>query len=299
MKSAIAILTYNRIGALKTVLAGLEKHCPDYPIAIFEDCGIKDDTDKFLMNGKPAIGHVEASACTEYDGSHLGKFKNIRVFLGDRNLGVTGNSNRAIKWFEETGCDHLCLMNDDLQVLGDFVDFYAKAHAALDVGMFCFCDFTSETYKWMTVNVKGYAVKLLPRMTGILMSFTRAVVDKIGYYDPRFGKFGEEHCDYTIRARLAGFIKLNNMMQNCLDVEPKQPVLKHQEVETTVTGMERQRADLEAYSVMQRISREYSSTGHHRPFAISAPKTAGAYGRAGVPAHNLTGYAHAVEKVTA
>lgn len=191
MNSCVAIITYNRLHALKTLLCGLTKHCPDYPIGIFEDCGQKDGTETYLRNSQKAVQMSTEMDATEYSGSHIGP--NVQVFLGDHNLGVTGNSNRAIHWFMKSGCDHLCLLNDDLHVLGDFVNFYDKAHTDLGVGLFCFCDFTSETYRWLTVRSRGYTVKLLPRMTGIMMSFTKAVVDKIGYYDARFGKFGEEH----------------------------------------------------------------------------------------------------------
>jgi GT2 family glycosyltransferase len=240
MKSAVAILTYNRAHALKETLSGLSKFCSAYPTAIFEDCGQRDGTETFLRGPTPVQvkDRIDLLA-TEYSGAHLGP--NIQVFLGTTNLGVTGNSNRALKWFAETGCDHLCLMNDDLHVMGDFVNFYAKGHEDLDVGLFCFCDFdraspaisgAPETYRWVTVNSRGYRVKLLPRMTGIMMSMTRAVLDKIGYFDARFGKFGEEHCDYNIRARFAGFVNLDGQMQNCLDLEfpPFQTVLlKHQD----------------------------------------------------------------------
>ncbi len=296
MKSMITILTYNRVHALKECLDGLNKHCSRYPINIFDDCGNKDDTEKFLVgtpNSSAPIERRDDILATEHMGSHLGQ--NVRVFLGDRNAGVAGNSNRAIKLFEESDCDHLCLLNDDLTILGDFVDFYARAHADLGVGLFCFCDFTSETYRWMTVKSKGYSVKLLPRMTGIMMSITRDVVNKIGYFDSRFTQFGEEHVDYTIRARLSGMTPLNGVAQNCLDIESKPALLKHQEVETSVLGMDRQRADIEASAIMQQISREYSSTGHYRAFGINKPRTAGAYGRVGIPTANLKGYAHVTE----
>ena len=60
----------------------------------------------------------------------------------------------------ETKAERLCLCNDDLFVDGDFVEFYAKAHSDLGVGLFCFCDFTGETYRWMTYPWRGYKVKL-------------------------------------------------------------------------------------------------------------------------------------------
>lgn len=43
------------------------------------------------------------------------------------------------------------------------------------------------------------------RLVGFCMLITRAVVDKIGVCDGRFGLYGYEDDDYTHRARLAGF----------------------------------------------------------------------------------------------
>jgi len=297
MKSLVSILTFNRIDALKETLSGLLKHCSAYDIHIVEDNGQRDGTETFLKGPTPKLlaSRIDLLA-EEWDGKHLGS--NIRVFLGSTNLGVAGNSNRILKLFGEGQYDHLCLMNDDLHVLGDFVNFYAHGHEDLGVGMFCFCDFTvatpaasglPETYRWMTVNSRGYMVKLLPRMTGMMMSMTRAVFDKIGYFDARFGKFGEEHCDYTIRARFAGGINLDGQMQNCLDLE--HPHLRHQDVASSVSGPERKLLDRESYEVMSYISKRYGQEPIYRPFFLRLPKYAGGHSGMGIPVDSLGHYA--------
>ena len=294
MKSAIAILTYNRVDALKETLSGLRKLCPQYPTAIFEDCGQRDGTEAFLMGASREGTKRKDLLATRYDGKHIGE--NVEVFLGDVNLGVTGNSNRALKWFSETGCDHLCLMNDDLHVLGDFVNFYAQGHEDLGVGLFCFCDFVHhESYRWLTVNSRGHRVKLLGRMTGIMMSVTRQCFDTIGYYDARFGKFGEEHCDYTIRARIAGFVNLDGQKQNALDLESKPPVLKHQDCATSIFGPERTQADQEAATIMKFLCSRYGMDPVYRPFRLRLPKNVAGVGVGGaglgIPMDNLGHYA--------
>lgn len=290
MKSAIAIITYNRVHALKETLVGLTKFCPDYPLAIFEDCGQRDGTETFL---KPGDLHLQATSrpdllALEYDGSHIAP--NAKIFLGTCNLGVAGNSNRALKWFADTDCDHLCLLNDDLHVLGDFVNFYGKAHEDLEVGMLSFCDFTHhDSYRWMTVNSRGYRVKMCPRMTGIMLSITRPVINQIGYFDARFGKFGQEHCDYMNRARFARFIDLDGMPQTQLDVEHNPPLLRHQEVETSVVGADRQLADAEAERVLRQVASRYGFDPLYRQFALRVPKVAG-FGGNGIPVDNLGRY---------
>ena len=297
MKSAIAVLTYRRLHALSAMMAGVQSHCPQYQTAIFEDCGQRDGTVELLTKGRDALAHPEMLA-TEYvysDPAREANWGNTRVFVGERNLGVTGNSNRALKWFmDQTDCDHLLLCNDDLLVTGDFAKTYASAHVDLEVGMFCFCDFDKaspaisgkpESYKWTTYRCRGYGVKFLPRFTGIMMSVTRELVEKIGYFDPEFGKFGEEHCDYTIRARMAGGIRCEGQDMNCLDIEHN--TLSHQDVETSMSGMARVHADKEASHVMQRAAFEYRFRHFYRRYNIAYPIMANGYFGAGIPCRQL------------
>jgi GT2 family glycosyltransferase len=296
MKSAIAILTYRRLHALKAMMEGIEQHCAPYKTAIFEDCGQRDSTSAFLSAGRTPEPHPDLMATRWVPGENVmaAHYPNADVYAGTANLGVTGNSNRALKWFMDGEWDHLLLCNDDLFVTGDFAKFYGQAHTDLGVEMFCFCDFTQaspaisgapESYKWTTYPVRGYGVKFLPRFTGIMMSVTRKLVEKIGYFDAEFGKFGEEHCDYTIRARFAGGIRCDGQDLNCLDVE--HAFLKHQDVETSMTGAARKAADEEARGVMARASQEYRFRHYHRPFRLIQPPTAGGYFGGGIPCRQL------------
>ncbi len=279
MTSAIAIITYRRLHALKAMLEGLEKHCSQYPIAIFEDCGNADGTAQFLKQGRTLVDEHDDLLASHYADTERLTSRQIHAFLGTQNLGVSGNSNRAIKWFEDGGWDHLCLCNDDLLVLGDFVAFYRQAHKDLGPGFFCFNDFwESPTHRWIIARSRGYRIKVFPRMTGIMMSITRRAISKVGYFDTRFGKFGEEHCDYTYRMRFAKEVQLDGLDQMCLDVEPTlangqpgPPVLKHQEVETSVTGDYRKKCDAEAAIAIKRAAERYNVEHFYRPFALLPP----------------------------
>lgn len=295
MKSAVAILTYRRVHALYTMMQGIEQHCSPYPLAIFEDCGQRDLTADFLQHGRVPVRRPELMA-VEYEAQSPegANIPNAQVFMGERNLGVAGNSNRAIKWFMDGKADHLLLCNDDLHVDGDFVEFYAKAHQDLDVGMFCFCDFDKEspaisgnpeTYKWTVYPWRGYRLKFLPRFTGIMISLSRALLEKVGYYDASFGQFGEEHCDFTIRCRQAGGIQIDKQDMNCLDVE--HTLLRHQDVPTSVVGVARQTADREASIIMGECAKSYACTHYYRPFRLKQPRLGGGYRGGGIPFKNL------------
>lgn len=291
MQSAVAVLTYRRCDTLRTMLSGLERHCPVYRTAVFEDCGQRDATAGVLQCGRvPEYSRDLMAYRYVRDEGPLGStanYTNTEIYMGETNLGVAGNSNRAIRWFlEETNADHLCLCNDDLHVTGDFVRFYAQGHQDLGVGLFCFCDFDHHpSYRWTTYRVRGYGVKFLPRFTGIMLSITRELLQKVGYFDPVFTKFGQEHCDHTIRCRYAGGIRLEGQDMHCLDLEHNH--LRHQECDSSVQGADRARANAEADAIMQRCTADYAWRHYYRPYQLVLPQKAGGYSGGGIPVQNL------------
>lgn len=272
--TAIAILTYNRLETLQRVINSVLTHYgPETPIAIFEDCGQEDGTRKFLtatsQKPRPDLMAVEHAVACQHRKPGTLEFapRKIKAFLGTDNLGVAGNSNRALKWFmDETEADHLMLCNDDLEFVGDAASIYAKAHADTDVDLFCFCDFTSAQYKCTPIKYRGTPLKKLSRMTGIMMSITRKLVESIGYFDPQFGRFGEEHCDYTVRARYAGHQNLFGIQQYCLDVEHS--AIKHQAVASSITPEEKPDLDHVASTAMARKSGRYPFSSGYLPFSL-------------------------------
>lgn len=272
--TAIAILTYNRLETLQKALHSiLTNGHPEMPIAIFEDCGQADGTRKFLTaaNNKPRpdLMAVEHSILFPFRKHGTLEFTSRRItaYLGTDNLGVAGNSNRALKWFmDETNADHLMLCNDDLEFTGDASTVYAKAHSVTDVDLFCFCDFTSPQFKCTPIRYRGTPLKKLSRMTGIMMSITRRLVESIGYFDPQFGRFGEEHCDYTVRARYAGHQNLYGNQQYCLDVD--QSLIRHQSVASSVSQEEKPELDHVASMAMARKSGRYPYTSGYLPFSL-------------------------------
>ena len=125
MKSCIAILTYRRLHAIQSMMAGIERFCPQYTCSIWEDCGQRDSTSDWLTKGRRGSMRRELMAKEwspiEDTGTGVNQgtnWPNARVFLGECNLGVTGNSNRALSWFMNGPWDHLLLCNDDVFVTG-------------------------------------------------------------------------------------------------------------------------------------------------------------------------------------
>lgn len=270
MSSAIAILTYNRIGPLQKTLGSImATKGPTTPVAIFEDCGQSEATRAWLKSN--IAGHpCKDLLATKYTLSKITASSTVEAFLGDENLGVAGNSNRAIRWFmQHTTADHLMLCNDDVEFLGDASALYRSAHVDTGVELFCFCDFDSEQFKCTPVLCRGVRLKKLSRMTGMMLSITRKLIESIGYMDPQFGPFGEDHCDFTVRARYAGLQSVNGTQMYCLDVEqPSTPLLVHQNVASCIDPKDKPYLDAMANAVMVEKSKAYPFSDPYLPYTL-------------------------------
>jgi len=286
MTSAVAVLTRNRLPALRACMDSLLTHCPQYPIAVFEDCGFSDGTSAYLAQTCPAL--VEAPALHARQGKST---EGYDVYLGTSNAGVAGNTNRALGWFFAKGYDHVVILNDDVVASGDFVAAYAEAHAKTHVGLFCFTDFSGDSYNTFPIMCNGVKLKMMTRMTGIAMSYTRDLVTEIGFYDVNnYGKFGNEHCGYTDRARFAGYLTVKGVGMHCLDVSGVP--LAHQAVASSVPAEDKPALAAESVS-SHRSAAEYAwDNGMFFPFQVTKRVVAGAKveRNGGLLYANLRGY---------
>lgn len=277
MRSCVALLTFRRLPVLQKFLASIEANVPrGVPVAIFEDCANADDTYGFLTKGGTYKGVDEELDSFVYDhGTWV-------AYLGRRNQGVSGNSNKAIRWFErQPALDHLLLCNDDLEATGDFTQEYAAAHEGLKIGLFSFCDFTIPEYVGPKVKVMGFDLRIVSRMTGMMMSMTRAVVERIGYFDVVFWRFGQEHCDFQNRARFCQFSNVRGSPVQQVDLVSK--TLVSQKTESSIAANERPLLDRISGEAIRAASARYTSETWYRPFRLLHGAMACGYDGEGIP----------------
>lgn len=282
MSIAVAVLTWNREPALARLLASLRRHAGSHRLAVFEDAGLTGATVRRALDD----AHTRTprpDLLAEQVVSSSGQ----TTFLGTRNLGVAGNSNRAIRWFmHDTDADYLCLCNDDVEATGDFPAFYHNAYRESGIGLFCFCDIAS--FGWDTVTWLNFQFKVLHRLSGAVLSFPRALIDRIGYFNVELGKFGEEHCEFTRRAKLTGWQQVHKTTAECVDVVGVP--LRHQEVESTVDENTRELCGRNATEQLKKIN--YMLHGYRYPFRLEPPRIVGGLGEYGTAEIALGGYHH-------
>lgn len=187
MNVVIGVLSYQRREFLRDCVSSFAGY--SWPadmavkVAVFDDCSA-DGTAEWLRDR--AVG--------------------IDVELAETRGGVARNSNRAIKFAQETGAETLFLLNDDLLVLNPRVfSVYLDAIKRTGYGHFRYTDERSA-YKH-PVEFEKNGVKLARRVAGdgAFMTLTRSMFDCLGGFDVNFGMAGGEELDFLRRAEAAGF----------------------------------------------------------------------------------------------
>jgi GT2 family glycosyltransferase len=227
MKIGIGIITYNRPDALIKMLDGLLEHCGktlDY--IVISDDGSKSENVKSVVDYMDSM-YVEAERFNEY------KHGKVTYIDNRKNVGVAGNSNRVIYHLFELGCDFMIIANDDLIIKGDAVKLYVDTHMSTNINLFCFRKWSGSSSDYVTNFSKE--LFFLYRVTGHWMSITRTIVDKVGYFDTNYGRFGEEHVDYVYRAMISGAANYPaDLFRGSLDPKRSLDVLDIQDVKQSL-----------------------------------------------------------------
>ena len=178
-KLGIALTTYNRRQSLLDLIGRLERFTSvDYALVIGDD-GSTDGTAAMLAETR------------------------IPAVFG-RNKGIAWNKNRGLYHLMNfTDADILVLMDDDVlpQTYGWEQEWIAASRAFGHIN-------------YVPAHLRGHVLTGACRAAdpgithvvgGQCLGFTRATLQHVGYFDPRFGRYGHEHSDVTFRCLRAGF----------------------------------------------------------------------------------------------
>ncbi len=175
----IAVTTYNRRDAIIDLVHRLERFTSvDYDLVISDD-GSTDGTPETLSGAR------------------------FDVIAGP-NRGIAWNKNRGLfHLVNRTGADVIVLMDDDvLPRLHGWEQEWIEATLA-----FGHVNFAPAHLRHHVLT--GACRAADPGITHIIggqcLAFTRECLLNIGYFDPRFGKYGHEHSDVSFRCLRAGF----------------------------------------------------------------------------------------------
>lgn len=160
------------------------------------------------------IGRLERFTSVEYDlvVGDDGSSDGTREMLADLRIAAVRGPNKGIAWNKNRGLYHLAnfteaevllLMDDDVlpQTHGWEQEWIAAAHS------FGHVNFVPSHLRRFVLT--GACRAADPGITHVVggqcLGFTREALLHVGYFDPRFGKYGHEHSDVSFRCLRAGF----------------------------------------------------------------------------------------------
>ena len=179
VKLGIGITTYRRRSSLENVLKKLKLHTKtDFELVVADD-GSGDDTLSML------------------------RALNISHITG-KNRGVAWNKNRALHHLNSRcKCDVIILIEDDSF---PSVDAWEKdwIKAATTFGHI---NLAGHWFKEKFVDGLGTPESPIScfSSSGQCVAFSRKTVERVGYFDSRFGRYGYEHAEHSQRCIRVGF----------------------------------------------------------------------------------------------
>lgn len=151
-------------------------------------------------------GDYEVVVCD--DGSSDGTVEELQKMgvkvLGGKNKGIAWNKNRGLFYFQNIcRAKSVILLDDDVwpEVAGWEQEWIL---AASRVGHINYVPASYERYssiRPMTALDLGVG----PSVGGMILAQTTDALACVGYMDTRFGRYGHEHSDFSIRFLRAGF----------------------------------------------------------------------------------------------
>lgn len=176
----IGILSYNRPDSLKRLINSITKHTDLSKTTIF----ISDDGSK----NQEVIDYLVK----------LSKSLRFCVLNNNENIGIAGNSNRLLQCLKRFR--YGIIMNDDVEIMGDGWEyFYPDAMKTTGLKHFIYredgiygCTIGSDySFNGRTL------LKSDCNPQGAILAFDTTVLDRIGYFNEDYGKYGMEHVDWS------------------------------------------------------------------------------------------------------
>lgn len=130
----------------------------------------------------------------------------------ETNQGVATAKNKCIELLMEAGCTHLFLFDDDTYPI---VENWWRPYINSGSPHLCmtFPQYASmQPTKRKLLGLHG-PLAIYDSPCGCMLYATREVVEKVGYMDTAYEKWGYEHYDWTMRIHQAGFTE-----HACMDV---------------------------------------------------------------------------------
>lgn len=173
----IAITTHNRPDVLKRALEQHMKHLQSNAFVVVVDDGSKP----------PAIAP-----------------DNIKLIRHEKSLGIVASKNASLEALMDAGCEHLFLWDDDAWPIDDnwHIPYIESPEPHL---AYQFLDLAGpRKINDMTVLYRDDKHVAYTGQRGVMLYYHRSAIEKVGGFDPVYGRGMYEHPDLALRIYNAG-----------------------------------------------------------------------------------------------
>jgi glycosyltransferase involved in cell wall biosynthesis len=189
MKHGIAISTYfpknYRAGRLEIFTRSIRSLLDsNFPGKIF----IVDD-------GSDVVDHLDVLKTEDYD-------HRIRVILKPKNSGIARTKNTCIRTLLDHGCPIGFLADDDLEYHTGWAEHYINSMKLANIPHFSL--FIEPGHE--DVEYNGHTIRRTPHVNGCFLTFTKDLIESVGYFKDLPYKYGHEHSNFSIRNTMMGKI---------------------------------------------------------------------------------------------
>lgn len=173
----IAISTHNRANVLKSTLEQHLKHLPAGALVVVIDDG-----------SKPAAAVPEG----------------VQLVRHEQSLGIVAAKNASLMALMDAGCEHLFLWDDDAWPVVD--NWHAPYIASPEPHLaYQFLDLAGpKKLKDMTVLHRDERHVAYTGQRGVMLYYHRSAIERVGGFDPVYGRGMYEHGDLALRIHNAG-----------------------------------------------------------------------------------------------
>ena len=152
------------------------------------------------------VGHNYSLVCSvdhEDDGSYAGKIPSGFVPIFHANGGVAANKNRVLSKLKDNNL--VFIFEDDILIRrSGWIELFLTAIQETGMKHFNYIRLDHRTDLYKVARTQNLTIGFYKKNTAQLMVMTNEVIEKVGAFDMRYGKFGFEHADYTRRCKGAG-----------------------------------------------------------------------------------------------
>lgn len=152
--------------------------------------------------------------------------KKFNIYLRKRNGGVAKTKNTCIKILLEKEVDIGILCDDDVIYKPNCIEKYVETMIKCNLHHMSFCQMPELVHPKNEWSKMGYIQTQINNINimkhggggvGCLLTFTKELIDKIGYFKILSGKYGYEHINFTHRCIYHNMIPFVSDIMNSLD----------------------------------------------------------------------------------